>query len=75
MKDENALKLQPNLGHPIFAREMESLNIVEELRQEEWGRAIHANQEKMEVSTALQSPSQMLRAILPFRKLTPTVGT
>ncbi|XP_041523268.1 coiled-coil domain-containing protein 180 [Microtus oregoni] len=47
-KDENALKLQPNLGHPIFAWEMESLNIVEELRQEEWGRMIHANQEKME---------------------------
>ncbi|XP_057647171.1 coiled-coil domain-containing protein 180 [Chionomys nivalis] len=47
-KDENARKLQPNLGHPIFAREMESLNIVEELRQEEWGRVIHANQEKME---------------------------
>nr|XP_048276472.1 coiled-coil domain-containing protein 180 isoform X1 [Myodes glareolus] len=47
-KDENARKLQLNLGHPIFAREMESLNIMEELRQEEWGQVIHANQEKME---------------------------
>lgn len=75
MKDENTRKLQPNLGHPIFAQEMESLHIVEELRQEEWGRVIHENQEKMEVSTAVQAPSQMLRAILPFRKLTLTVGT
>lgn len=54
---------------------MESLNIMEKLRQEEWDQVIHANQEKMEVSTAVQSPSQMLRSILPFRKLTSTVGT
>lgn len=54
---------------------MESLHIVEELRQQELDRVIHTNQEKMEVSAALQSPSQVLRAILPFRKLDLTVGT
>lgn len=75
MKDENAQKLHPNLGHPIYAHQMESLHIVEELRQQELDRVIHTNQEKMEVSAALQSPSQVLRAILPFRKLDLTVGT
>ncbi|XP_036034437.1 coiled-coil domain-containing protein 180 [Onychomys torridus] len=47
-KDENAQKLHPNLGHPIYAHQMESLHIVEDLRQEELDRVIHASQEKME---------------------------
>ncbi|CAO2580667.1 Coiled-coil domain-containing protein 180 [Lemmus lemmus] len=47
-KDENAQKLRPNLGHPIFAQERKFLHIVEERRQEELSRVIHENQEKME---------------------------
>uniref|UniRef100_A0A8C6QA45 Coiled-coil domain containing 180 n=1 Tax=Nannospalax galili TaxID=1026970 RepID=A0A8C6QA45_NANGA len=47
-KDDNAQKLHPNLGHPTYAQQMESLHTVEELRQEELDRVIHMNKEKME---------------------------
>ncbi|XP_040594831.1 coiled-coil domain-containing protein 180 isoform X2 [Mesocricetus auratus] len=47
-KEENAKKLHPNIGHPTYARQMESLHIMEELRQEELEKVLHANQEKME---------------------------
>ncbi|CAH6790355.1 Ccdc180 [Phodopus roborovskii] len=47
-KDENAQKLHPNLGHPINAHQIESLNIMEELRQQELDHLLQANQEKME---------------------------
>lgn len=57
MKDENVQKLHPNLGHPEYAHQMESLHIMEGLRQEELDQVIRENQEKMEVSAAIQSPS------------------
>ncbi|XP_060235849.1 LOW QUALITY PROTEIN: coiled-coil domain-containing protein 180 [Meriones unguiculatus] len=47
-KDENSQKLHPQLGHPSYAREMESLCTIEELRQEELDQVIQENQEKME---------------------------
>lgn len=47
-KDENARKLHPNLGHPTYISQMESLQMAEELRQQELNRMIHENQEKME---------------------------
>lgn len=54
---------------------MESLKIKEELRQKELNQMIHRNQEKMEVRVAIQSPPQVLRAILPFRELSLMVST
>lgn len=75
MKDVNAQKLHPNLGHPTYANQMESLKIMEELRQKELNQMIHTNQEKMEVRVAIQSPPPVLRATLPFRELTLMVRT
>ncbi|XP_051017528.1 coiled-coil domain-containing protein 180 [Acomys russatus] len=47
-KDKNFQKLHPNLGHPTYAQQMESLHIMEEIRQEEMNEMIHESQEKME---------------------------
>lgn len=56
----NAQQLHPNLGHPTYTSQMESLKIKEELRQKELNQMIHTNQEKMEVRVAIQSPPQVL---------------
>ncbi|NP_001414613.1 coiled-coil domain-containing protein 180 isoform X1 [Rattus norvegicus] len=47
-KEENAQKLHPNLGHPTYSSQMESLRIREELRQQKVDQMIYMNQEKME---------------------------
>ncbi|XP_028626104.1 coiled-coil domain-containing protein 180 [Grammomys surdaster] len=47
-KDVNAQKLHPNLGHPTYTSQMESLKLMEELRQKELNQMIQTNQEKME---------------------------
>ncbi|XP_054582862.1 coiled-coil domain-containing protein 180 [Eptesicus fuscus] len=47
-KDKNAQSLHPNLGHPIHAKEMESLCLMEEKRQKELDTMIMTTKEKLE---------------------------
>ncbi|XP_035294581.1 coiled-coil domain-containing protein 180 [Cricetulus griseus] len=47
-KNENSEKLHPNLGHPIYAQQIQSLKITEEIRQEELSQVLRSNREKLE---------------------------
>ncbi|XP_013368704.1 PREDICTED: coiled-coil domain-containing protein 180 isoform X2 [Chinchilla lanigera] len=47
-KDQNAQKLQPNLGHPQNLQQMKSLHASEKKRQEELNNAIKMTRERLE---------------------------
>lgn len=55
LKDENAQKLHPNLGHPAQLQDLESLCQVEEKRQGDLDALIVVTKEKLEVSSAFYS--------------------